>query len=378
MFALHASAETTDRVVTVPMALELGRPYIDLRLTGPSHVPVLAQAWLDTGGSSFLLSAGLARRLGLRPTSQPTQQQAGLSARTTMPAIAIGSMTVTPRAVTVVIIGDASEKLPHSDAEAAVPMRMLRDYHVVFDYAERRLTIATPGTLAPMGERVAGFIGPSGLPVVLAMIDGKAWPFLLDTGATYTMISQAVHDLLTEAHADWPRASPAYGPANMLASDTDCTMLGLNTLELGASTVREVGTVSRAARFFEWLSRNAGAPVVGALGGNALTAFRIDIDYPAGRIYLAQTGKPASPHADMVPITLGTGPDGYVIAAVDSRASGLAVGDVILSVGNVKARSAALATMILALCGEVGETRTLTIRRGSRTLTVSAVVVRIL
>jgi predicted aspartyl protease len=376
---MHASAQGTDKVVTVPMVLELDRPYVDLRLTGPSNIPVIARAWLDTGGGSLLFSAGLAQRLGLKATQAPAREEGEVMAPTTMPTIAIGKKIVVPKGVNAIILVDAPDKLMHTDAEVAVPVRMLRDYHVVFDYPASKLTIADAGALAPVGQPVKTFIGSSGMPVVTATMDGKAQQFLLDTGATYTMISQAAQDTLSGAHAGWLRARPAYGPANMLADDARDKMLVLDALELGALKLISVGTVSRPAGVFEkWMSQTVGVPIVGSLGGNVLGTFRVDIDYPGRQVYLTPGTRPADPHVDIVPITLGASPEGYVIAAADARATGLEVGDVILGVGDLDARTATLSAMIQALSGRIGEKKILTVLRGPDTSTLTATVVRVL
>lgn len=48
------------------MQVELNRPYVDVTLAGPSGHPVTAHAYVDTGGGALLLSAGLAKQLGLK------------------------------------------------------------------------------------------------------------------------------------------------------------------------------------------------------------------------------------------------------------------------------------------------------------------------
>lgn len=60
---------------TVPMQLELNRPYIEVHLEGPNGRDVKARTWVDTGDGAIILSADLARRLGLKPTGKATRNE---------------------------------------------------------------------------------------------------------------------------------------------------------------------------------------------------------------------------------------------------------------------------------------------------------------
>ena len=60
-FLSHAAhARDATAPVTVPMQLELDRPYIDVTLTGLNGDRVKAHAYVDTGGGALIFSAGLA------------------------------------------------------------------------------------------------------------------------------------------------------------------------------------------------------------------------------------------------------------------------------------------------------------------------------
>ena len=99
------------------------------------------------------------------------------------------------------------------DAEGLVPGRLLRKYRVIFDYPAKTFTMARPGTVTPRGERLPAPIGWTGFPRIELTIAGETQGFLLDTGATYTMISRAVLDRWTAAQPAWPRAIGAVGMA---------------------------------------------------------------------------------------------------------------------------------------------------------------------
>jgi hypothetical protein len=70
---MHASAQGTDPVVTLPRVPELDRPCIDLRLTGARNVPVTARAWLGRAACcSGLGWGGVWVSSPLAPTTTPT------------------------------------------------------------------------------------------------------------------------------------------------------------------------------------------------------------------------------------------------------------------------------------------------------------------
>ena len=146
-----------------------------------------------------------------------------------------------------------------------------------------------------------------------------------------------------------------------------------------------VAAVSRPKGVFEtYMSRMMAGPIIGALGGNVLRAFRVEIDYANGATYLGKTGSLEQNDLDIVGLTLRPMQDGdYVVSAVSKHVAGDLVdkvreGDKLIGVDNLQVTGATLAEVVRALRGKVGEKKTLTIERAGNRITVQAVVARIL
>jgi hypothetical protein len=129
----------------------------------------------------------------------------------------------------------------------------------------------------------------SGFPQIEVEVSGKKYGFLLDTGVSFTMVSQSVLDGWTEQHPEWPTARGLTGFANMFggAMENDGLMLRVPEMKIGKVSQRDAAVVSRLPGTFEkWMSGMMRAPIIGALAGNILRDFRVEIDYPHGATYL--------------------------------------------------------------------------------------------
>lgn len=361
--AVHARA--ADGVATIPMYLEMDRPYVDLSLTGTDGKPVRARFWLDTGGGAILISQGLAKRLRLDPQGRAFNEEGSELIATTVPKITVGGMPLGLSDPHVFIVLNAPEHLQGTDADGALPLRLLNRYQVVFDYPERTFTVAAAGKLQPVGTAIKSKFGKTEMPVVTLEVDGARHDFLLDTGGTYCMMSTTFMAGLVKRHPDWPHVQGAFGPANMLFGDKEMQswMLRIGKLQWGPFTLTDVGTVSRPADTYEkWMSQIAGWPIVGSIGGNVLHSFRVDIDYPDSKVFLS--GKPI-PGAglDMVGIMIEPANPGFVVRTTAMGVNGIRAGDRLLKVAGLDVQHATLADIMQALSGKPGESRVIEIER---------------
>jgi len=128
----------------------------------------------------------------------------------------------------------------------------------------------------------------SGFPRTEIVVDGKPYGMLLDTGASFTMVSQAVLVALSHAHPEWERHDGAHGEAATLGGQTLETMYVPQAM-WGTAELSRFGVTSQQAGVFEkWISSMTAEPVVGSLAGNVLKHFRVDMDYPNERLYLSR------------------------------------------------------------------------------------------
>jgi predicted aspartyl protease len=211
----HASSLPDQQGVTVPLYVELNRPFIDLEFKKADGSSRTARFWVDTGGGGFIICEPLARDLDLK--FGPEGSEGGRRfAATTPPKVTLGGMPLDLEGARAAIaLGEKTIDAGVS-AEGLMPGHVLKRYHVVFDYPGKQFTLAIPGSLKPRGTRLDSPVQrQNGFPRIEAQIDGQNYGFLLDTGASFTMISQEVLNQWSGKHADWKRTVGAVGAANM-------------------------------------------------------------------------------------------------------------------------------------------------------------------
>jgi len=131
-------------------------------------------------------------------------------------------------------------------------------------------------------------VGPTGFPRTEIAVAGKTYGVLIDTGASFTMVSEVLLKSWGAEHADWPRLPGAAGEAATLGGTA------LETMTLpggvwGAQTLASFGVVSQHEGTFErYMSGLMKAPIVGSLAGKVLKQFRVELDYPNEKLYLSK------------------------------------------------------------------------------------------
>lgn len=372
--AAHATTAAAS-TVTVPMQVELNRPYIDVTVTGPDGQHATAHAFVDTGGGGLLFSAGLARRLGLKATGEPEHDDGATLAPTSVPALGIGGKPLELADAHAFIVADAPGTLHHTDAEMMLPGRFLRKYVVVLDYPAHAFTLADPAHFRPDGTDVQAVFG-GGMPVVHVSVAGESHGFLMDTGGQYCMVSIADLDAWKKRHPAWPHVAGAWGPANMLLgnAETKLSMLRIGTLQWGPFRIGNAGAVSRGVGNYErFMSGVVGMPVIGSIGGNVLRHFKVTVDYPAGKVYLAGPASVRDAPLDMAGIMLEPAArGGYEVAAVATGVKGIAPGERLLEVDGHDVTRMPFARVAGLLGGAVGTRHALVLERGGARATVEA------
>lgn len=370
-------AHDRPHAITIPMQLELDRPYIDVTLIGSGGQAVRAHAWVDTGGGAVLFSAGLARELGLKPAGKPIHEEGHVLAPVDVPIVRIGGEQVTLVKGEAFIAIDEPKTLSGSDAQMQLPGRMLRDHVVTFDYPERTFTVAEKSHADMPGTPIKTSIGKSGMPVVWLSVAGKTEGFLLDTGGQFSMVSLAKLRDWAKRNPAWKHVTGAYGPANMLlAQETQGIMLRIGEMKWGPFAIHDAGAVSRPAGVYEkWMSQMLEQPVVGSIGGNVLRDFRITIDYPNGKVYLQRQSGTSHPPLAMVGLMLIPTPQGgYAIAGAAAGVQDIHPGDLLVTVDGQDVTGTPYFRVVAWLSGKPGEARTLGLIRDGKAMTVEATV----
>ena len=290
-------AEVPRRVdqVTVPLIIEGNRPFVDLTFKKPDGTTRTARFLLDTGGGGFLLTESLARDLGMQWGATMHEEGSDFAMPTSQPTVFVKDFPLELNPKRVIVLVGKKNMLPPAapgSAEGMIPGHVLSQYHVVFDYPAAQLTIARPGVLKPRGTVMEMPVSkPQGFPRTEIKVAGSTLGVLLDTGASFTMVSELVLSSWGTLYPKWQRDSGAVGEAKTLGGMTLETMTALDA-SWGALPLKELGVVSqRAGTFEKYMSGMMTSPIGGSLAGNVLKHFRVELDFPNQKLYLTPSNR---------------------------------------------------------------------------------------
>jgi hypothetical protein len=383
---LLASGAAPAQPITVPLIVEGNAPIVELEFSSPGGVRK-ARFVVDTGGGALILGSRLVADIGAKPAGPVSKGEAAIVPLE--PVIAkLGGMPLDLTGVRTVGVVEQVGPGSRDDAEGLIPGRLLRNYEVIFDYPARQFTLAKPGEVSPRGVKVATPISsPSAFPRIELQIGGTTYGFLLDTGASFTMISRTVLDGWARANPAWPTSTGAVGFANMSGGkiEAEALMLRLAEIGIGPISLKGVGAVSRSEGTYERnMSRFMTAPIAGALAGNVLREFRVEIDYLNGFTYLDHTGSGTDSDLVSVGLVLTGGLDkSLVVSGISSAAAAdvkeqVHAGDKLLAVDDVSLQGKPLAAAAMALQGKAGARKRLSLQRDGKAVAVSVTVAKLL
>src|SRR5262249_31450738 len=135
------------------------------------------------------------------------------------PPTRLGAMPLNLEKARAFVLVGTKTVSPGVEAEGLLPGHILKQYDVIFDYPGKQFTLAKPGSLKPPGTRITSPVNErSGFPRIEAQIGGETFGFLLDTGASFTMISQELMNRWLTEHSDWQHTTGAFAAANMIGN----------------------------------------------------------------------------------------------------------------------------------------------------------------
>ena len=382
------------RSVTVPVTLDHNRMLVQAEVQRRDGSWRTALLWIDTGNPNMMLSEAFAQDLGIDVSGLP--RAAGATTLTVPPpaGLRIGGMPLRLDSVTTKVHLEPQWIFRTMHVDANLPATTLQRYHVVFDYPRHLLTLAQPGSLRPRGVRAAASVNrTTGIVQIDAVVGGDTLSLALDNGASYSFFSAGVLERLARAHPAWPRATGAVGAANIWGrwpEEATWPIVRVPEMRWGPVRLTDVAVVGLPDFFGDgvslgdWYSRKAARRVEGFLGPNALLPFRVEIDYANSAVYFERGAATDTHDLDIVGLTLQPQTDGSYqvlgIAPKDGRPSveGVEPGDVLLEVGTLRVTGATMGTVVDALRGAPGQTRSLVLERAGRRFTVTARVERFL
>lgn len=343
--------------------------------------------WFDTGGGSLQMTKTVASSLGLAMIGAPRSEEGRQFQAVASPRLFIaGTEIVIPTDDRVMVPLGGPTIAPGVASRGFLPGYLLRPHRVLIDYPGRRFGLDLPADLSaeklPVQiDRQSGFLRLD------CVIDGEHVGLLLDTGASATMLSRAYIDKLSAKHPDWKSAQGAFGATNMIGGkmELDAEMLRVPQVGIGNITLRDVVAVSRPVGVFEkWMSAMVSAPIIGALGGNALRNLRLQIDFGQSQVTAIHTDSPVAHEFDMVPVNLRPTLAGYDIVSVSSdpkmaRLREALFGKTLVAVDDRTVANVSIGDMMALLRGEPGTTKRLKVTGASGpATTVEAPIIRIL
>lgn len=276
---------------TLPLVIELDRPYVNLSFEKRDRSRRNARFLVDTGGGAFILSNALADDLGLTLGTAMEEEGETFSPVRTPLKVFFGStpLELMPRRIIACGGTTISKHIKDFDVDGMLPGHVLAQYHVVFDYPAKTLTLAPPKSVQPKGVAIPMPVGkPSGFPRTEVTIAGVKYAMLIDTGASFTMVSEVLLKKFGEMNPQWPRYVGAHGGAKTLGGMTLETMY-VPHAAWGGFEIGELGITSqREGSFEKWMSSMMKAPIVGALSTAAMREFRVELDYANETLYLSK------------------------------------------------------------------------------------------
>ena len=385
--AAAPAAEPGPSSATVPMVLDHNRMTVEIEFKRGDGSLRPARAWVDTGGTAVIVAEPLARELGIDLSAMPAGSGHSFATEMPVPTLSLGGMPLDTTGMKISVHPGRFARPGILAAECTLPPRCLRRLHVVFDYPGRKLTVARPGALTPLGTAVPCRVNPeTGLFMVEAVIDGEKVGLGVDTGSAGTWVSDMLTATWLARHAGWPRATGAAGSTNFFGFpfETKGVLTLLPAPAIGSVLVAgEVATLGLDQGIFDWYSKKSAAPVAGFVGADLLARFRLEVDFP-GQMTWWQPGPPRPDRdLDIVGLTLFAESDGsFTVAGVVERdgkplAAGVQPGDRLLKVDDLEVTGAPMGEVIAALRGKPGDVRVLLLEREGKTITVRVMVLRL-
>jgi hypothetical protein len=366
---------------TVPITLDHNRVVIDVYLPLPDGSSKRVRGWVDTGDPELQMSRRVAKLLGLaiacdaNACSAPPPRQ-----------IAIGDMKVSLTSLKEVTIplkpeSAASVMVPGMSAEIKIPSAVLRNYDVLINFPDHKLTLASSGSLKFKGVAAKVIVNAgNGLIQVPSQIENKKYNLALDLGSSISFLAEDLFDRLAAAHSGWPHMTGAVGPANLWGAEdeTKWKLMRVDRLQFGPLFLTNVAVVDFPKDRMSVFQKRAGTPTAGLLGANALINYRVGLDYAHSTVYFDIGRLFNFPDFDVIGLILRPEDDGRFtvlgIADFDDKPSvpEVQAGDQLVAVDGVPVSGSALGQVWSMLGGEPGKERTLTLERNGKRFTVVA------
>jgi hypothetical protein len=373
------------RPVELPLKIVHNRPLVQLTYR---HRSTSVDAWtlLDTGGGSMILGRGVREKLDLASVGDSVPEDGQVLIPVQAPEIASAEVRLPGGNCTVFASDQLEVSATGGGATAFLPSAFLRQFTATFDYPNGRLNLEAPGTPWQADHIIPASVhAESGFPRIELNIGGEVLGFLLDTGAPYSMISEAVYHHWNAKHPAWPTTTGAHGYAQMTGHPFEgaAHMIRVPEATLGPVSVLNLGFVTRPEGTFEqYMSAWMTAPIVGALAGNLLRHLKVVIDYGEQQSGLAPMRVDAGGDLYTLGLGLQHGDGRWLVQSISETAvqarSQVQLGDIVQNVGGMPLTGLGLTDAVDALRGRLGDVYEVQLRRDGRPFRLQLPVVEVL
>ena len=389
IFSLTCSRSNI-HVVTVPFQLDHNRMLVNAEIQKPDSSWRKVLLWVDTGNPDFFISEYLAVDLEIDLPDAQTKSKINAIELTKPANIRMGGMTLNFEGINTKVMFRPKWLFCTMHIDANLPSTVLKKHQVVFDYPQKKLTLAAPGSIKHIGEHCAAIVNQNtGIVQINAEIYGDSLSFALDNGASYSFTSEAVLDKILTHQPDCPKMKGALGCANIWGwwpGEEAWNIIRVPEIKWGSVTFSEVGLVALPDSFplVVWYSRKSARPVNGILGPNVFKSCRVEIDYPGSAVYFKKGPESDFHDMDMVGLTLRPEIDGnYTIIGLAEKdeipaVEGIESGDILVKVDDLTVKNATMGTVIDALRGKPGDTHRLILQREGKQIEAIGTVKRFL
>jgi Aspartyl protease len=373
------------RPVELPLKIVHNRPLVQLTYR---HGSTSVDAWtlLDTGGGSMILGRGLRDQLQLAAVGDSVPEDGQVLTPVQAPEISSAEVRLPGRNCTVFASDQLEVSATGGGATVFLPAAFLRQFTATFDYPNGRLKLEPPGTPWQADHITPASVhAESGFPRIELNIGGEVLGFLLDTGAPYSMISEAVYQRWSAKHPAWPTSSGAHGYAQMTGHpfEGETHMIRVPEATLGQLSVSNLGFVTRPEGTFEkYMSAWTTAPIVGALAGNLLRHLKVVIDYGQQLAGLAPMRVDAGGDLYTLGLGLQHGGGRWSVQSISETAvqarSQVQLGDIVQSANGAPLTGLGLTGAVDALRGRLGDAYDVQLRRNGLAIQLRLPVVGVL
>ncbi len=255
-----------------------------------------------------------------------------------------------------------------------------------FNYREPSVTLGAPATPvlnvltpvtvdAPVEGGQSGGLAPFPATriAVTALVEGKERRFVIDTGASFTVLTpEFFNALVADGHK-----SIMGPPASTVMGAVGTKLLRVKSLAIGAAEAKDLVVGAVEGNLLPGLATEVGHPIDGLIGGTYLREFLVSMDYPAGKMtlsrYATQThvvdefirvGAALRQRADRQP-GAAKYDVGYVFPNTDAAAKGLTVGTGVRKIDGMDLEALTATQVDRMMVGKAGETRSFELESGT-------------